>query len=83
MLEDQTAKMLARQLKIMNFWISLFGSLILAIMIFMIILVHRISTVTTKVGSNIKDAADLKAKICDNQNKFTDFLKEKGVDCNK
>ncbi len=81
MLEDKTGKMLARQLRIMNFWISLFGSLILGILIFMIVLVHRISNVTSKVGNNIKDAADLKAKVCENPNKFTDLIKSRVVDC--
>ena len=50
---DQTAKQLIKQIKIMNFWISLFGMLIIVSAIIIGILLFKVVTFAQSTSNNI------------------------------
>lgn len=64
-------KQLIRQLKIMNFWISVYGALILVVLIIMGYLVFRVVTFVHETNQKIeniseqtKESLDFKSKVC-------------------
>jgi hypothetical protein len=70
--DDIVAKQLVRQLKIMNLWISIFGTLILAVLLVLGYLVFRVVTFVhdtnqkiENISTQTKESLDFKTKICD------------------
>lgn len=70
-MDEVLLKQLIRQLKIMNFWISVYGALILVVLAVMGYMVYRMVTFvndTNKKIDNIttqtKESLDFKSKVC-------------------
>lgn len=73
-MNDQLAKQLIRQLKIINLWISIFGVLILATLAVMGYFVFKIVTFVNDTNqklenltSQTKETLDFKAKFCQSE----------------
>lgn len=85
-MDELVLKQLVRQLRLLNIWITIFGTLILAALVVVGILVfkvvsfvddtnRKIETITTQT----KESLDFKAKVCDG-NSFA-FVKESSGLC--
>lgn len=73
-MDDQLAKQLVRQLRILNLWITIFGTLILATLAVLGYFVFKIVTfvndTNTKVEnltSQTKETLDFNARFCDSE----------------
>lgn len=70
-MDENVAKQLIRQLKIMNLWISIFGTLILAMLLVLGYLVFKVVTFVHDTNDKIetisiqtKESLDFKSKLC-------------------
>ncbi len=70
-MDEVLLKQLVRQLKIMNFWISIYGALILVVLAVMGYLVFRVVTFVNDTNKKIdnlttqtKETLDFKSKVC-------------------
>jgi len=70
-MDDIVAKQLIRQLKIMNLWISIFGTLILAVLLVLGYLVFKVVTFVHDTNEKIetistqtRESLDFKSKVC-------------------
>jgi len=71
-MDELLLRQLIRQLKIMNIWISVFGSLILVVLVVLGILVFKVVTFVNDTNQKIetistqtKESLDFKSKVCD------------------
>ncbi|MDB5166101.1 MAG: hypothetical protein JWM37_173 [Candidatus Saccharibacteria bacterium] len=87
-MDEALLKQLTRQLKILNLWITFFGTIIvialvtLGILLYQVIsFTHRISDRVDSTQQSLKDNLDVKQKVCDNSsvtsvvNRYTDVCK--------
>ncbi len=86
-MDDILLKQLVRQLRIMNIWISIFGSLILVSLIVLGILVFKVVSFVNDTNKKIetittqtKQSLDVKAKVCDTDT-VGGFLQDKTSVC--
>lgn len=70
-MDELLLKQLIRQLKIMNFWITLFGTLFLIVLIILGVLIFKMVTFVHSTEQKISDfqtsaqsTLDLQAKLC-------------------
>jgi hypothetical protein len=87
-MNEQLLRQLVRQMKIMNFWISLFGSFfVIALLVLGILLWQVVSFVndTNKKIDSLKtqtsDTLNVKKQACEGNSDFTRFLKDKTKAC--
>ena len=71
-MEEAVAKQLTRQLKIINFWISLFGSIIVIVLLILGFLVFKM---VTFVQSTEQKVTDLRNKTAQTLNVKDDLCK--------
>jgi hypothetical protein len=88
-MNDVLLAQLIRQLKIINFWISVFGTLILAVLLVLGYLVFKVVTFVDNTNKKIdsisqqtKESLDFKAKLC-STNSVGGFLADKTKVCNE
>lgn len=87
-MNEQLLKQLIRQMKILNFWVSLFGGLFLMALIvvgFMIWqMVHFVNETNQKI-ENIKmqttDSLKLKKQTCEGTNSFSEWIQANTKAC--
>ncbi|QQS69028.1 hypothetical protein IPP75_03845 [Candidatus Saccharibacteria bacterium] len=72
LIDDKLARELTRQLKIINFWISLFGSIIVITLLMLGLLVFK---VVTYVQSTEQKVSDLRQKTVNTLNVKDDLCK--------
>lgn len=70
-MDEAVQKQLVRQLKILNFWITVFGTLILAALVVLGILVYKVVTFVNDTNKKIetftsqtKETLDFKSQVC-------------------
>lgn len=78
---------LTRQLKILNFWITIFGSLILVSFIIIIFLLFKVVSFVQDTSQKVSDLQEktsstlnVKQQLCDSKS-LTDFLQDKSELC--
>jgi hypothetical protein len=86
-MDEQLLRQLTRQLKIMNIWISIFGTLILAVLIVLGYFVFKIVTFVNTTNQKIenlttqtKETLDFKSKVCSTDS-VGSFLQDKTNVC--
>jgi sensor histidine kinase regulating citrate/malate metabolism len=86
-MDEMLQRQLVRQLKLLNFWITTVGILILAAIIVCIILLIKVVTFVHHTESQLSDlqqkttqSLNVKQKLCSNQS-ITDFLQNKSDVC--
>jgi len=79
---DVLMKSLVRQLKILNIWITFFGSLVVVAMVVMAILLFSLIGFIKDTGTKIdnartqaNDSVNLKKQACEGNDGFSDFLR--------
>lgn len=86
-MDELLLKQLVRQLKIMNIWISIFGTLILVTLAILGVLVYKMVSFVNDTNAKIdnittqaQESLDFKSKFCD-ANNVGDFLRERTQIC--
>lgn len=86
-MDDQLAKQLVKQLKILNLWITIFGTLILVTLAVLGYFVFRIVTFVNDTNTKIenfttqtKDTLDVRGQVCDTDS-VGGFLREQTGVC--
>lgn len=86
-MDEVLLKQLVRQMKILNIWISVFGTLILVAMIICLYLVFRVVTfvqdTSNKLNSiqeNTQNTLNVQKQLCSSDN-ISDFLKNRSDYC--
>jgi len=89
-MNEELQRQLIRQLKVLNFWISVYGAIILIVLITVVVLVWKIVNFTNDTRQQIGDLRttvseklDVKSDICEGNNSLGDFLKDKTGFCNQ
>ncbi len=87
-MNEQVEKQLVRQLKILNFWITTFGILLLlalGIIGFFLyqtaMFVKNTSDKITTIQQQTTQQLDIKSKVCEGSDAFSSFVKSTGA-CN-
>lgn len=87
-MDEVLLKQLTRQLKILNVWISIFGSLILISFVIIIFLLFKVVTFVQDTSQKVSDlqqktsnTLNLEKQLCEDKS-FSDFLNNKTVICN-
>ncbi len=87
MMHETLLKQLTRQLKILNFWITLFGSLILISFVIIILLLFKVVTFVQDTSQKVSDlqqktsnTLNVEKQLCANKS-FSDFLQDKTDVC--
>ena len=88
-MDEQLARQLTRQLKILNIWISIVGTVIIAAIILCIILLFKVVTFvqdTSDQVSNIREktqeSLNVKTQICDS-NSLSRLLEDRTTFCER
>lgn len=86
-MDEQLLRQLARQLKILNIWITIVGTLILASIIICIYLLFKVVTFVqntsdrvTNIQDNTKNSLNLQKQLCDSKT-FGNFLENRSEVC--
>ena len=88
-MNDALAKQVVRQLKIINFWITSIGVLVIAGLIVIGILLFQVIVFVRNTGDKINNFTtgthqnlDVKAQACAGNDSFSNFIKTKTDVCN-
>lgn len=87
-MDDRLQRQIVRQLKILNFWITFFGVVILISLVIMGYFVFKLVTYVQDTSKKVdtfqqqtKENLDVKNKVCQNDS-VSDFLDNKTEVCN-
>ena len=87
-MNDQLAKQLVKQLKILNFWVTSLGVLLLAGLVVIGILLFQVISFVRDTSHNItnfttstQQKLDLKTQACAGNDSFSTFIKSKTDVC--
>lgn len=81
-MDDQLAKQLIRQLKLLNFWITLFGVTMLigfAIIGFLLWQVISFVQTTSQRIDETREQFDVQQQVCEGDGRFSDFVRNTGA----
>ena len=88
-MNDEIAKQLVRQLKIINFWITLIGAIVIAGLIVLGILLWQVISFVrdtkdsvTHFTTSTQQKLDVKSQVCAGSDSFSQFVKDKTGACN-
>ena len=89
MMNEQLAKQLTRQLRLLNFWITFFGVIILASLAVSGYFMYRAYTYVKKAESSLTSLqqkaqlnVDVQDKLCNSKSSFSGLIKEQSTLCN-
>jgi len=87
-MNDQLTKQLIRQLKILNFWITFLGSIIVIALIVLALLLWQVIGFIRETNEQIEsvrtqasDSLDVKKQLCDSDDPVSGFLKQNSDIC--
>lgn len=85
---DKAAEALTKQLKVLNFWITTFGTLFLITLAIIGFLLFQAITFVREAGDKLTatqkavgESLDVKSKLCSGNNGVTDFFKKNTGAC--
>lgn len=87
-MNDKVVEQLSRQLKVLNFWVSVFGGLVLVSLLIIGILVYKIVSFTERTADQVSDLKDkttqtlnVQKKLCESD-RVGSLLSDKTNACN-
>lgn len=81
-MDDKLAKQLIRQLKLLNFWITLFGIVMLvgfAIIGYLLWQVISFANETRQNFEDTKESFNIQQQVCSGEGSFSDFVRRSGA----
>ncbi len=76
-MDEKLIKALTRQMRILNFWVTIYGTIILAILIFLSVTLFRAVSYVNNLNKKVESSLDVKTKVCSNQGAIGNILKDK------
>lgn len=88
-MNENTQKQLVRQLKIINFWISFFGTIVIIVMLVVAFLVFKVVTFVGEtnaridnIKTSVSEELNAKKKLCEGEGAVSNIVKERTNFCN-
>lgn len=88
-MNENTQKQLVRQLKVLNFWVSFFGSIVIIVMLVLTFLVFKVVTFVgdtntriDNIKTSVTDELNAKKKLCEGEGAVSNLVKERTNFCN-
>ena len=76
-MDEKLIKALTRQMKILNFWVSVYGTLILVILIFLSITLLRVASYVNNLNKKLESSLDVKTKVCGSDANIPSWLNDR------
>ena len=83
-MNDETARELTKQLKRLNFWVTMFGSLFLvaiATVGLLLVQVFLFMKTTTEKVQAVQQTVDVKTKVCNGEDSVSRFIQKNTEVC--
>ena len=88
-MDEKVARQLVRQLKIINFWISFYGIIMIAILGFLLYMIIQMATFVQDTNKRIEemrtsaaDSLNVQKQSCEGNGAISDWLKKNTEICN-
>lgn len=88
-LDQALLRQLVRQLKIINFWISLYGGLLLLVLGIILYMIFQVVTFVRdtnqridEVRTNVSDSVNIQKQACEGDGALSNWLRENTNACN-
>ena len=80
-MNEELQKQLVRQLKLLNFWITVFGTLILIALLITGFMIYKVVSFTNSTRNDIRDIKS-SVSLCESQGGVGGFIKDQTNLCN-
>lgn len=81
-MDEKLQTQLIKQLKIMNFWITLYGTLLLVVLVFILYMIFQVVTFVQRTNDQINslknsasDSVNVQKNVCKGDSQFSKYLK--------
>lgn len=76
-MDEKLIKALTRQMRILNFWVTIYGTIILVVLIFLSVTLFRVVSYVNNLNKKVESSLDVKTKICSNDSSLANILQDK------
>lgn len=76
-MDEKLIKALTRQMRILNFWVTIYGTIILIVLIFLSVTLFRVVSYVNNLNKKVESSLDVKTKICSNDSGLANILQDK------
>jgi hypothetical protein len=76
-MDEKLIKALTRQMRILNFWVTIYGTIILVVLIFLSVTLFRVVSYVNNLNKKVESSLDVKTKICSNDSGLANILQDK------
>ena len=76
-MDEKLIKALTRQMRILNFWVTIYGTIILVVLIFLSVTLFRVVNYVNNLNKKVESSLDVKTKICSNDSSLANILQDK------
>ena len=76
-MDEKLIKALTRRMRILNFWVTIYGIIILVVLIFLSVTLLRVVSYVNNLNKKVESSLDVKTKICSNDSSLANILQDK------
>lgn len=76
-MDEKLIKALTRQMRILNFWVTIYGITILVVLIFLSVTLFRVVNYVNNLNKKVESSLDVKTKICSNDGSLANILQDR------
>jgi hypothetical protein len=76
-MDEKLIKALTRQMRILNFWVTIYGTIILVVLIFLSVTLFRVVSYVNNLNKKVESSLDVKTKICSNDGSLANILQDR------
>ena len=76
-MDEKLIKALTRQMRILNFWVTIYGTIILVVLIFLSVTLFRVVNYVNNLNKKVESSLDVKTKICSNDSSLANILQDR------
>ncbi len=76
-MDEKLIKALTHQMRILNFWVTIYGTIILVVLIFLSVTLFRVVNYVNNLNKKVESSLDVKTKICSNDSSLANILQDR------
>ena len=76
-MDEKLIRALTKQMKILNFWVSVYGTIILVILIFLSVTLFRVVSYVNNLNKKVESSLDVKSKVCSGDSKLGSLVRDR------
>ncbi len=76
-MDEKLIKALTHQMRILNFWVTIYGTIILVVLIFLSVTLFRVVNYVNNLNKKVESSLDVKTKICSNDGSLANILQDR------